>query len=54
MAIAYAILAGVAPMVIGFIAGFFGANIDLGWPVYIAWFIGCLVIGAVVTIVQKR
>ncbi len=54
MPIAYAILIGVAPIVIGFVAGFFGATIGLGWPAYIAWLIACLVVGAVITIARGR
>lgn len=54
MAIAYAILIGVAPIILSFIAGFLGATIDLGWPAYIAWLIACLVAGAIITIVRGR
>lgn len=53
MPIAYAILAGITPMILGFIAGFLGADITLGWSAYIAWFIGCLVVGAIIMIVRR-
>ncbi|WNG80172.1 hypothetical protein C6A86_018170 [Mycobacterium sp. ITM-2016-00316] len=53
MAIAYAILVGVALLVIGFFAGFFGATIGLGWLAYIGWFVLCLVVGAVVTTARR-
>ena len=53
MAIAYAILAGIAPIILAFVAGFFGATVDVGWPVYIGWLIACLAVGAVVTIVRE-
>lgn len=54
MPIAYAILAGIAPVILAFVAGFFGASIGLGWPVYVGWFVLCLVAGAVVTVARGR
>lgn len=42
-------------MILGFIAGFFGLPFpNFTWGAYIAWFIGCLIVGAIITIVQKR
>lgn len=51
----YAVLVGVAPIVLAFIAGFFGATITgIGWPAYIAWLVLSLVVGAVVVAARKR
>lgn len=51
----YAVLVGVAPIVLAFIAGFFGATITgIGWPAYVAWFVMSLVVGAGVVAFRKR
>lgn len=50
-----AVLVGVAPVVLAFIAGFFGATITgIGWPAYVAWFALSLVVGAGVVAFRKR
>ena len=53
MPIAYAILVGVAPIVLSFVAGFLGASVSIGWPAYIAWLVASLVVGAIVTVVRR-
>ena len=51
----YAVLVGVAPIVLAFIAGFFGATITgIGWPAYIGWFVLSLAVGAGVVAFRKR
>jgi hypothetical protein len=50
----YAVLVGVAPIVLAFIAGFFGATVGIGWPAYIAWFVLSLAVGAGVVAFKKR
>lgn len=55
MPIAYATLAGITPMALGFLAGFFRLPFpNLTWGAYLAWLVGCLIVGAIVTIAQKR
>lgn len=51
----YAVLVGVAPIVLAFIAGFFGATITgIGWPAYLAWFVLSLAVGAGIVAIEKR
>jgi hypothetical protein len=48
----YAVLVGLAPTIMAFIAGFLG--VELGWPAYIAWFVLSIAVGAGVTVAKKR
>lgn len=50
----YAVLVGVTPMILAFIAGFFGMTVGLGWPAYIAWFVLSIAVGAAITVVKRR
>lgn len=51
----YAVLVGVAPIVLAFIAGFFGATITgIGWPAYVAWLVLSLAVGAAVVAFKRR
>lgn len=51
--IAVAVVVGIAPMLLAFIAGFFGLVISLGWTAYIAWFMAALVVGVIVSALRQ-
>lgn len=53
MPVIVAMAVGVAPIVFAFVAGFFGATISLGWPVYIGWLVVCLIAGVVIALVRR-
>lgn len=47
-----AVLIGVLPVVLAFVAGFVGFSAPVwlsGWSVYIAWFVASVVVGAALT-----
>lgn len=49
----WALLVGIAPVVLAFIAGFFRMDVGLGWGFYIGWFVLCIIGGTVVTVARK-
>lgn len=49
----YAVLVGVAPMVLGFLAGFFDLPVNIGWSSYIGWFALSLVVGGAVVAIRR-
>jgi len=49
----YAVLIGVAPMILAFLAGFFGMTVSLGWLAYIAWFALSVAVGAGVVALKR-
>lgn len=50
----YAVIVGVVPMILAFLAGFFGATVPLGWPAYIGWFVLSVAVGAGIVALRKK
>lgn len=49
----WAIGIAVTPMVLAFVAGFFGVLVPLGWTFYILWALAWIGVGVMVTVARR-